>query len=49
MRALFDALLRFYEFDGPVTPAKTGKPPSHTERQLLDAPARDASTFPYLP
>lgn len=48
MRALFDALLRFYEFDGP-SPAKPAKVPTQTERELLDSPSRDASTFPYLP
>jgi len=47
MRSLFDALLRFYEFDGPAAPAKSAKALSQSERQVLDgAPARDASTFP---
>lgn len=48
MRALFDALLRFYEFDGP-SPAKPAKASTPTETELLDSPSRDASTFPYLP
>ena len=48
MRALFNALLRFYEFDGPPS-AKTAKRPSQSERHVLDGAARDASTFPYLP
>jgi len=48
MRALFDALLRFYEFDGPA-PAKPAKVPTETEKYLLDLSSQDTSTFPYLP
>jgi hypothetical protein len=48
MRALFDALLRFYEFDGPAA-AKPAKAPSETEKHLLDLSSQDTSRFPYLP
>lgn len=45
MRALFEALLRFYEFDGP-SPVKQ---PKRAEGGDTKSPAHDTSRFPYLP
>ncbi len=49
MRSLFESLLRLYEFDGPAPAASKSKAPESIEGRLLDMPAKDKSTFPYLP
>ena len=48
MKALFESLLRLYEFDGPP-PAAPSPAPKVTEGRAPDLSAEDSSTFPYLP
>jgi hypothetical protein len=49
MKSLFESLLRLYEFDGPAPTACKSKAPENIEGRLLDMPAKDESTFPFLP
>ena len=49
MKSLFEALLRLYEFDGPAPVATEPDATKGIDGRLLDLPAKDASTFPYLP
>ncbi len=49
MKALFESLLRLYEFDGPAAVAPEAWAQASIEQRLLDLSAHDHSTFPYLP
>ena len=49
MRSLFESLLRLYEFDGPAPAPEKIKAQQGAQERLLDLPAKEASTFPYLP
>ena len=49
MKSLFEALLRLYEFDGPVPAASDSTAQEGIEGRPLDPSVKDGSTFPYLP
>ena len=49
MKSLFESLLRLYEFDGAAPAASKSPVEKGIEGRLLDLPAKDESTFPYLP
>ena len=49
MKSLFESLLRLYEFDGPASTSAKAKVERGIEQRLVELPAKDESTFPYLP
>ena len=49
MKSLFESLLRLYEFDGPALISGKARADKGVEQRLLELPAEDESTFPYLP